>query len=435
MVIINQKINISFLNNDSISAIEHCSFLCNKLYNLLLEQCNKDYINKQEGKENNNLLSGRNLRDYIISIKKTNPYFYEVHSSPLKNIAFRLKEAFEHFFRGNGYPKFRSNRIKWFSLLYDEPNKGIKISGKSVKISLGYKIDESGKKQRLYAYAKLKEKIRKGTIKNFRIIKENNKYYLIVCLEKENIVRNEPVDKRIISIDPNHKNFFVGIDNKGKSVEFENLYQIKYFDKEIDKLKSKRDKCLKKSIKCVTEYGGEYYKPSKRYLRLDKALNKIYFKRKVQIKDALYKISHRLCDNDDIILIGDYVPSIDNSFQKNMHRGMLNQTIISKFRKILEYVCYKRGKEFKIVDETNTTKECFYCGHLEHKEPNVREYKCPCCNKKYNRDINSAINIGKKENLLSSSDYVALDLTKTTYIAKYLLHKQDVVLSLNELNY
>lgn len=129
------------------------------------------------------------------------------------------------------------------------------------------------------------------------------------------------------------------------------------------------------------------------------------------------------------------MPSIDNSFQKNMHRVVLNQTIISKFRKILEYVCYKRGKEFKIVDETNTTKECFYCGHLEHKKPNAREYKCPCCNKKYNRDINSAINIGQKENLLSSSDYVALDLTKTTYIAKYLLHKQDVVLSLNELNY
>lgn len=51
-----------------------------------------------------------------------------------------------------------------------------------------------------------------------------------------------------------------------------------------------------------------------------------------------------------------------------MHRWMLNQTIISKFRNILEYVCYKRGKEFKIVDETNTTKECFYCEHLEHKE-------------------------------------------------------------------
>lgn len=63
------------------------------------------------------------------------------------------------------------------------------------------------------------------------------------------------------------------------------------------------------------------------------------------------------------------MPSIDNSFQKkNMHRGMLNQTIISKFRNILEYVCYKRGKEFKIVDETNTTKECFYCEHLEHKK-------------------------------------------------------------------
>lgn len=429
-MIINQKINITFCDNESIKGIEHCSSLCNKLYNFLLEECNNGYKNNKDKK----LLSGRNLRNYIVNIKQKNQYFYEVHSSPLKNVAFRLKEAFEHFFQGNGYPKFRSNKVKWFSLLYDEANKGIKISGKSIKISLGYKKDNGGNKIRLYAYASLKEKIRNGIIKNFRITKENEKYYLIVCLEVKDILKNEVQNKKIISIDPNHKNFFVGINNEGKSVEFENLYQIKYFDKEIDKLKSKRDKCLRKSVKCINEYGNEYFKPSRRYSRINKALNKVYFKRKMQIKDALYKISHNLCDNYDVILIGNYVPSIDNSLQNNMHRSMLNQTIIGQFRKILEYVCYKRGKEFKVVDEANTTKKCFNCGYLEHKEPNIRLYKCPCCNKEYNRDINSAINIGRKENLLSSSDYVALDLTKTTYIARYLLNKQDVVLSSNELN-
>lgn len=70
----------------------------------------------------------------------------------------------------------------------------------------------------------------------------------------------------------------------------------------------------------------------------------------------------------DIILIATMCHRLIILFKKNMHRGMLNQTIISKFRNILEYVCYKRGKEFKIVDETNITKECFYCEHLEHKK-------------------------------------------------------------------
>ena len=419
-MIINQKIRLKFIDEESKNSIDRCSSLCNKMYNMLLEECKNDYENNNDSK---NLLHGRSLRNYIVSIKKEHPYFYFVHSSPLKNVAFRLKEAYLHFFAGSGYPKFRSNRIKWFSLLYDEPNKGIKIENKNLRISLGYELKD-GIKVRKYAYAHLYEKVRKGVIRNFRITKEKDEYYIVVCLEKEDkeVVKGD----RVISLDLNHKNFFVGIDNKGKSVEFENLFQIKYFDEEIDKVKAKRDKCLRKSIKCINEYGNVYHKPSRRYSRLNKALEKLYYRRRAQIKDGLYLIAHRLCDNYDVIAIGDYSPSISNSSQKNMHRKMLNQSVIAMFRKIISNVCNKRRKQLIIVDEMDTTKECFCCGDKKHKDPSIREYTCPKCGKTYNRDINSAINIGKKAKVLSSSDYVSLDLTKPTYIARYNLFKQSI---------
>ncbi len=278
----------------------------------------------------------------------------------------------------------------------------------------------------------LEEKIRKNAkVKTYRITKELDSYYLIATLEGE--YKNEKRNtSKVIAIDPNHTNFFVGIDNEGKSIEFGKLSMIKYFDKQIDKVKSKRDKCVKKSQTFKIEDGTKYYISSKRYIRLDKALNHLYLKRKQQIKQCLFEVSHYLCDNYDEIVIGDYAPTLDLAKYKTMHRAMLNQSPIGQFRQILEYVCSKRNISFSVIDEKNTTKTCFNCGNMEHHEPNVREFICPCCKKHICRDINSAINIGVKAKILSSSDYVDLDVSKPTYTARYNYKNSYKLLELNE---
>ena len=145
-MIINQKIEIKF-DKESSLILDSQSRMCSKLYNILLENCKKEY----EETGQNKLLTGRNLRDLVVDIKQEHAYLYSVHSSPLKNTAFRLKNAYEKYFKSLkdktydlGYPKFHSNKKKWFSLLYDEPNKGIRIENKHIRISLGYKLDEKG---------------------------------------------------------------------------------------------------------------------------------------------------------------------------------------------------------------------------------------------------------------------------------------------------
>ncbi len=431
-MIINQKIRIN-LSDESALILDSQSRMCNKLYNMLLETVNKEY----EEHKTHNLLKKRNLRDEVVNFKHTHPYLYSVHSSPLKNVAIRLKESFDRYFKSlkqdykMNRPQYRSNKNKWFSLLYDEPNKGIKIDNKKIKISLGYKLDNN-KKIRLYVEGDLEEKIRKNIkIKTYRITKELDRYYLIATLEVEFNSKKRNTSKRI-AIDPNHTNFFVGIDNEGKSIELGKLSMIKYFDKQIDKVKSKRDKCVKKSQTFKTADGTEYYTSSKRYIRLSKTLTKLYLKRKQQIKQCLFEVSHFLCDDYDEIVIGDYTPTLDLAKYKTMHRAMLNQSPIGQFRQILGFVCAKRNVSFNVIDEKNTTRTCFNCGNIEQHEPNIREFICPCCQKHVYRDINSAINIGVKAKLLSSSDYVDLDVSKPMYTASYNYKNSYKLLELNK---
>ena len=409
----NQKIEL-VLNEFDKKIIDSQSKTLNYLYNLLLDKVEKEY------KENNKseLLNGYNLRNLIPKIKEEKPYLYTIHSSPLKNVALKLKQSYQMFFKGiNKHPHYLSYKKKFFSLYYDEPNKGIKVDGKKIRISLGKDINNN----RLYINSKIKENILPYNIRNFRITKDNKKYYLIICLTKNQDEKDlsSKIDRnKFIAINPNHKNMFVGIDYLGNTIEMNNFSSIKFLDKEIDKLKSKRDKCKKKSKKIETLNNNFYFKNSKRYYRYDKALNKVYQKRREQIKCFCYTLANVLTNNYDIIAIGDYVPS--KSDIKQINRVVINESIIGKFRKILKWVCDKKGKELIIVDEYHTTKECCNCKYEEKKAPNVREFTCPNCGIRIERDKNSAINIGKKAQLmLSGSDYLMRNNNFIKYTISY----------------
>lgn len=400
----NQKVELKLTESDK-KIIDSQSRTLNYIYNMLLDKVEKEY------KENNKstLLNGYNLRNLIPQIKKEKPYLYTIYSSPLKNVALKLKQSYQMYFKGiNKHPHYLSFKKKFFSLYYEEANKGIKIEGKKVRISLGK--DKNNK--RLYINSQIKEEILPYSIRNFRITKETKKYYLIVCLQKTK--EEKEIDRsKFIAIDPNHKNMFVSIDYMGNTIQMNNFTSIKYLDKQIDKLKSKRDKCLSKAKKIETD-NSFYYKSSKRYHRYNKALEKVYQKRREQIKCFCYTLSNMLTDRYDVIAIGNYVPS--KTDVKQINRVVINESIIGKFRRILKWVCDKKGKELIVVDEYNTTKECCNCKHEEKKDVTIREFVCPKCGIKIERDKNSAINIGKKTKLiLSGSDY----LMKTNNFIKY----------------
>jgi len=164
------------------------SKICNWLYNHLLETAEafkKKYQQTQDEKSMQIVYTKRGLRNLLPSLKTVKPFLKTVHSSPLKNTALRLSRAIQEHQKGkkgkrkkmSGWPHFRSWQQKWFSLFYDEPNKGFKIEKDKLILSLGQ--DEN--KKRIYVEFLIKDKKRlKGyCIRNLRIVRENNIFFVI----------------------------------------------------------------------------------------------------------------------------------------------------------------------------------------------------------------------------------------------------------------
>lgn len=420
MLTYNKKVRLVASKEDG-QLLDSQSRICNWLYNQLLDAVEEDYHN---GKKKN-LLSGRNLRNEVPKLKKENPFLYKVHSSPLKNAALRLNDAYNRYFDetlANQKPKYRSWKKKWFSLYYDEPKKGFKLmSSNELSLTFGKLTDEElleakkgdkKAKKSIHIFIGLVEEVELSeteTIKTLRITKDLDSYYAIFTIEDgREIVQLE--EQSFIVFDPNHKNLAVGLGSDGKSYELKSMNTLlKYWDKRIDAIKSKRDKCEKYNRLISTEK-VTYFEPSKRWKRLNHALVKAEQKRREQMKTLLFSFAHYFSKRYDGIYIGDYTPTPDVATHGTMRRAMLNQTPVGKFRSILNWVQAKNGKHYHKIDERDTTKTCCVCGHKEKKKPSIRSFTCVNCGTTLSRDINSTVNIGKKaKKLLPRAGYIGVE--------------------------
>ncbi len=358
-------------------------------------------------------------------LKPEHMFLKTVHSSVLKNAALRLSRSYKAFFEQEcvGFPKFKSWQKQWFSLLYDEPNKsGVFIKGKDVLISLG--VDEN--KKRLEVNAKLRMKIpyKKYKINTFEIINDRGVYYACISVDinKKHDIQSDS-ELKWVSIDLNHKNLMTVVDYKGESFEFDNPDCLKGFDDRIDDLCSKISKTRKQKVTKIYDKEGNYVetqikKASRKHVKYKKALEEARHKRQEQIKQLCYSIANWLAGEYDSIFIGDYVPSTDTSTHKNMHRSMLNQSVVGKVRGIIKNVCEKSYKKFKKVDENNTSKRCSVCGDMKSKDPSIREFKCEKCGTLFHRDINSCCNFAVNEGVVSKEQILGFDLVSPTHKIK-----------------
>ncbi|WP_164667311.1 RNA-guided endonuclease InsQ/TnpB family protein [Virgibacillus doumboii] len=420
MLTYNKKVRL-VVTKENRQLLDSQSRMCNWLYNQLLDAVEEDY---RDGNAKR-LLSGRNLRNEVPKIKKENPFLYKVHSSPLKNAALRLNDAYNRFFDeklANQKPKYRSWKKKWFSLYYDEPKKGFKlVNSNKLSLTFGRLTDEEFKnakkvdkkvKQSIHITVGIVEEVQLSEteeIKTLRITKDLDSYYAIFTIEDSKEIK-QVNEQSFIVFDPNHKNLAVGLGSDGKSYELKSMNALlKYWDKRIDDIKSKRDKCEKLSKLVCTEK-VTYFEPSKRWKRLNCALVKAELKRREQMKTLLFSYAHYFSKRYDAIYIGDYTPSPDVATYGTMRRAMLNQTPVGKFRSILNWVQAKNGKHYYKIDERDTTKTCCVCGHKEKKEPSIRSFTCVNCGTTLSRDINSTVNIGKKaKKRLPRAGYVGVE--------------------------
>lgn len=386
---------------------------CNWLYNQLLQRANelKAQFIASDGQDSaaaKTVYSKTGLRNLVPTLKAENPFLKTVYSSPLKNAAFRLTAAITEYQksrrgeRANGHqvewPHFRKWKKKWFSLLYDEPWKGYSLNGRELTLSFGK--DENQKQYQAVVTLTESLPFDKPQVKQLRITKEIGTFYAVFTVETEARAKVEvkPGRKfRVAYLDPNHKNQAWLVDTRGNGIEIDNLPTLKLTDRRIDKVKSKRDKCLRQSR--LVEFGREdgsvhrHWEPSRRWTRYNDALNRLYRLRREQTKTYLFTLANELYRRYRVVGIGDYTPH-GGGLNTGMRRSMNNQSLIGRLKKALEWVAERDGKWFIELSEYKTTKVCHDCGYDVPGgiAPEVREWVCPACGTHHLRDENSARN-------------------------------------------
>lgn len=383
------------------------SRICNWLYNHLLaqsQQLKQTFIQSQNPDAAKTLYTLRGLRNLLPVLKVEHPFLKVVHSSPLKNTALRLSEAIrahQKSKRGKrkgklmGWPNFRAWKRSWFSLFYDEPEKGFKIQDKTLVLSLGMGQDRQHRSLTLG----LPEShlLKDHAIRNLRITSELGQYYAIFTIQKE-LPSRKPISK-ILSLDPNHKNLAYGVDLEGNAMEIASPTWLKVYDKRLDELKSRRDRCIKKSKKvAVTDdqgnpTGKEFYLSSKQWNKYDQALKSALRKRREQTKTFMFTSAHRCFRDYDCVGIGDYTPN-GEGITTPMRRAMNNRSLIGRWKETLSWVARKSGKTFIEFDEKGTTRTCSCCFHVEENgiPVTLRQWQCLQCQTVHIRDENAAIN-------------------------------------------
>ena len=141
-----------------------------------------------------------------------------------------------------------------------------------------------------------------------------------------------------------------GVDSECNAVEIENAYWLKSYEKRFDELKSKRDRCKRKSqLVEVKNDKGEliksYWKVSRRYERYQRVLERARAKRRDQIKTYRYSVANALYKHYDLVTIGDYTPH-GGGLSTKMRRAMNNRSTIGEFKKTLSGCAQKAGKKY-----------------------------------------------------------------------------------------
>jgi len=237
----------------------------------------------------------------------------------------------------------------------------------------------------------------KGKIKNVTIRKSaTNKYYASVLTEIE--IKPLAKTKQEVGIDMGVKDLAITSDGKKyKTVRFDKLLQDKkhYWEVRL----ARRRSLAKKEI--TWDKHNKVLEPRElsdfnNYMKAKLMVAKYSEKIANQRKDYLHKISTELVKKYDVIKIEDLKTS--NMIKNHkLARAIANQSW-RELRVMLEYKCEWYGKELVVVNPYKTSQVCYSCGYDDGKHAlDIREWICPNCGARHDRDINAAKNILKVE--------------------------------------
>jgi putative transposase len=321
--------------------------------------------------------------------KQYDPELNQVYGKLLHEVYFRLHDAMKAFFRRvkagekPGFPRVRP-RHNFFTLCY--PAMYIQIEGNKLILPTG---GQGKNKQYPNVVARLTEESPKDfkTVAVSRDARGN--YYASFPVEK--VIKVEERSEtgkspEVVAFDLGIKTLATGVNEQGKVYHIGGFNKGKrWYNKQLDKIRSKRDKCKKKS---------------RRYIRLSKTYKRVSEKKRNKQKDSFHKASNLIARRmvERTVVVGDLsqrqmVTKQHQERNKYKNRAVYNDWGLYLFIQMLRYKCQMHGKDLQFIDERDTSKACSCCGYKQPMPLYKRTYRCTECGLVMDRDENSAVNI------------------------------------------
>lgn len=363
-MVITRAYKIRLYPNKSQKTFFNKSFgCCRVIYNEMLYELQNAYKNGTK----------LNKCDLFKKIKAKYAWMSDSDSQGLCNTYQDLNFAYNNFFsKRSKFPKFKKKKDK------NSYRNGMmqKIIGKLIPDKNHIRIPKAGlvEFREDYDFSKL------NILKIYNITIERSKtdkYYCSICVDVEQDEYEHTGE--VIGIDLGIKDLV--IDSNGN--KYSNpKYQVKAEKKikHLQRLYSKKTKGSKNKEKAR--------------LKLAIAHEKLCNKR----KDNLHKITTKLIKENDVICIENLNVK---GMVKNHHIAKAIQDV--SFGTLINMLKYKAAWHNRQIIEIGrfypSSKICHCCGYkMDYMGLEVREWTCPNCNTKHDRDVNAAINI-KNEGL------------------------------------
>jgi putative transposase len=358
-------------NKDTFANADNWLLLCQRLYNVALEQRIKCY--QQFSKS----LSCYDQINQLPELRAEFPEYADVGSQVLQDVIERLDKAYKAFFRRvksgggkAGFPRFRSrDRYDSFTL----KQAGWKLDGKYLTIrNMGiFKL-------------RLSRPI-EGDIKTVSVHRQSGHWY--VCFSCDKVPEKKlELSNKSVGIDVGIKTFCV--DSDGNQTE-----SPKYFRKAEKQLRV-RQRTLSRRVN-----GSQGRKDAR--LLVAKAHEKVTNQR----NDFLHKVANHYITNYGVICIEDLNIK---GMSKNHHLAKsISDASWGKFFELLSYKAEEAGRlVIKVPRFEPTSKTCSQCGAVNQElKLSDRQWVCKSCGVLHDRDYNAAKNICRVGQTLQESTY------------------------------
>jgi IS605 OrfB family transposase len=315
--------------------------------------------------------------------KRHDPELKQVYGKLLHEVYFRLDGAMTAFFRRvhngekPGFPRVRPRHC-FFTLVY--PAMYISIEGKMLILPTGGR----GAKNKQYPNVEAElseeppERYREGAISR----DARGNYYASFSYR---VKEEEQQLGKVVAFDVGIKTLATGVNEQERFYHIGGFKGGQWYNKQLDKIRSKRDKCKKKS---------------RRYIHLSNVYKRVAEKKRNKQRDSLHKASHLIAHKlvERTVVIGDLsqrqmATREHQERNKYRNREVFNDWGLYTFTRMLTYKCHLYGKVLVFLDERNTSKACSGCGNLQAMPLWKRTYCCVKCGLVMDRDENSAVNI------------------------------------------